>query len=198
MAAMRWKPVVSSMPFHSPSFLLLCVATLILYYRGGERWQHVVLAVSSLAFYYYAGITDTAVLVATVGVNHLLVRYVVPGNRGSGRWLALAVAINLGVLCSHLGGDPAAGTRALLVFVAQFGSVFGSQVRSRAAMCGVETRDVGLFTRSERLLVLGLGLLFQHPIAALAVLAVGNNLSALQRVAAVMLSPRARAREPDR
>ena len=107
-------------------------------------------------------------------------------------------AINLGVLCSHLGGDPAAGTRALLVFVAQFGSVFGSQVRSRAAMCGVETRDVGLFTRSERLLVLGLGLLFQHPIAALAVLAVGNNLSALQRVAAVMLSPRARAREPDR
>jgi len=70
----------------------------------------------------------------------------------------------------------------LLTLVALFGSLVGSQIRSRAGMMGLETKDVGVFTRAERILVLVLGLLTGYLMPAIAILAVANNLSALQRL----------------
>lgn len=60
-------------------------------------------------------------------------------------------ALNLGLLWLYLGKR--ASTEVVLIVVALFGSVFGSLVRSRAAMVGIETKDVGLVTRFERILV---------------------------------------------
>jgi phosphatidylglycerophosphate synthase len=73
-------------------------------------------------------------------------------------------------------------TEVILIFVASFGSLFGSQVRSRAKMAGIDTRDIGLFTRCERVLVLAFGLLAGKMTAALWVLAVLNNFAAAQRL----------------
>jgi phosphatidylglycerophosphate synthase len=74
----------------------------------------------------------------------------------------------------------------ILIFVALFGSVFGSQVRSRAGMLGIDTKDVGLFTRFERTLVLILGLFTGKITAALWILALFNNFSAIQRITHVV------------
>ena len=71
----------------------------------------------------------------------------------------------------------------LLVLVAMFGSLVGSQIRSRAGMMGLDTKDVGLFTRAERIIVFILGLLTGFLMPAVAFLAFANNLSALQRLA---------------
>jgi alginate O-acetyltransferase complex protein AlgI len=83
------------MPFHSPAFLLLCLLTFGLYYLGGARWQHFVLLASSLVFYYYAGIVDTAVLVGAIGINHLVARWVEQRSRVA---LAAIVTANLSIL----------------------------------------------------------------------------------------------------
>src|SRR5512135_951787 len=53
-------------------------------------------------------------------------------------------SVYLGLLWLSLNRDM--GADAILIFVASFGSLFGSQVRSRAKMVGIDTRDVGLFT----------------------------------------------------
>jgi phosphatidylglycerophosphate synthase len=79
-----------------------------------------------------------------------------------------------------------AETEVMLVFVALFGSMLGSQVRSRAGMVGIDTKDVGLMTRFERNLLLLLGIFTAHLRLALWALAVLNNISALQRVAHVL------------
>ncbi len=81
----------------------------------------------------------------------------------------------------RLGNEPAV----LLTFAALFGSLVGSHIRSRAGMLGIETRDVGVFTRAERILVLFVGLASGWMLAALALLALGTNVSALQRLARV-------------
>ena len=70
----------------------------------------------------------------------------------------------------------------LLTLVAMFGSLVGSQIRSRAGMMGLDTKDVGVFTRAERIIVLVLGLLTGFVMPAVAILAFANNLSALQRL----------------
>jgi CDP-diacylglycerol--glycerol-3-phosphate 3-phosphatidyltransferase len=70
----------------------------------------------------------------------------------------------------------------LLTLVAMFGSLVGSQIRSRAGMMGLDTKDVGVFTRAERIIVLVLGLLTGFLMPAIALLAFANNLSALQRL----------------
>ncbi len=85
----------------------------------------------------------------------------------------------------------------LLIFLALFGSVMGSQVRSRAAMVGVDTRWSGTFTRLERQLVLAVGIVIGQVTLALAVLAVMNNVSALQRVTAVVRASRDHGRKTD-
>ena len=70
----------------------------------------------------------------------------------------------------------------LLTLVAMFGSLVGSQIRSRAGMLGLETKDVGFFTRAERIAVLVVGLATGYLLAAAAILAAANNFSALQRL----------------
>jgi CDP-diacylglycerol--glycerol-3-phosphate 3-phosphatidyltransferase len=79
--------------------------------------------------------------------------------------------------------DPAV---VLLTVCAMFGSIVGSQIRSRAGMLGLDTKDVGLFTRAERVIVLTIGLCSGGVALALAVLAVANNVSALQRLGHVV------------
>jgi len=74
----------------------------------------------------------------------------------------------------------------LLTVCAMFGSIVGSQIRSRAGMLGLDTKDVGLFTRAERVIVLTIGLCSGRVVLALAVLAVANNVSALQRLGHVV------------
>jgi phosphatidylglycerophosphate synthase len=56
-------------------------------------------------------------------------------------------AVYLGIAWSMIaGGDP---LTAMLTIVALFGSVVGSHIRSRGGMMGLETKDVGVFTRAD-------------------------------------------------
>jgi phosphatidylglycerophosphate synthase len=93
-------------------------------------------------------------------------------------------AFSLGLLRLYLSAR--AETEVILVVVALFGSMLGSQVRSRAGMVGIETRDIGLVTRFERILLWTIGLFTAHLPIALWALAVLNNGAALQRVAHVV------------
>lgn len=68
-----------------------------------------------------------------------------------------------------------------LVFVTTVGSVMVSYVKARAEGLGVAC-DVGLFTRPERVVVLGVGLITGWLPAAMAVMAVLTNVTAAQRV----------------
>ncbi len=70
----------------------------------------------------------------------------------------------------------------VMIFVALFGTLFGSDVRSRAGMVGVDIKEVGAFTRLERVLVLVVGILVRQVLIALVILAIMSNFSALQRV----------------
>ncbi len=89
-------------------------------------------------------------------------------------------AMYLGLLLFYLQNN--ATVEVVLLFVAAFGSVFGSHVRSRAGMIGIDTKTVGIFTRAERTLVLVIGILVGKINIALWILAIFNSLSALQRV----------------
>lgn len=93
-------------------------------------------------------------------------------------------ALSLGLLWLYL--NKRASTEVMLIFVALFGSMLGSLVRSRAGMVGIETKDVGLVTRFERILLLLLGLFTGWITFALWILAVLNNLAAFQRVVYVV------------
>ena len=93
-------------------------------------------------------------------------------------------AFSLGLIWFYL--NTHATTEIILVVVALFGSMLGSQVRSRAGMVGIETKDVGIVTRFERMLLWIIGIATAHLSAALWVLAVLNNLAAFQRVVYVV------------
>ena len=73
----------------------------------------------------------------------------------------------------------------LLIFAVFVGSVMVSYVRARAEGLGLES-GVGLFTRPERLILLALGLILSPIDPALLIvlwiLAVGTNLTAIQRL----------------
>jgi CDP-diacylglycerol--glycerol-3-phosphate 3-phosphatidyltransferase len=73
----------------------------------------------------------------------------------------------------------------LLIFAVFVGSVMVSYVRARAEGLGLESQ-VGLFTRPERLILLALGLILSPIDLALLIvlwiLAVGTNLTAIQRL----------------
>jgi phosphatidylglycerophosphate synthase len=73
-----------------------------------------------------------------------------------------------------------------IVFATMFGSLVGSHIRSRAGMVGVDTKNVGIFTRAERYLVLIFALLSGWVTPALGLLAFANNISALQRLIYVL------------
>lgn len=82
--------------------------------------------------------------------------------------------------------------QAALTFVAIVGSLMVSYVRARAEGLGVSMKD-GLFTRPERVVVLGVALLFGWLRAALWILAVLTMLTAFQRL---FLGARALAKDP--
>jgi CDP-diacylglycerol--glycerol-3-phosphate 3-phosphatidyltransferase len=69
-------------------------------------------------------------------------------------------------------------------YLAAFGSVLVSYIRARAQSVGLEAK-VGLLSRVERYLVLGPALLFSVPLIGASIIAIGANLTALQRIAHV-------------
>jgi CDP-diacylglycerol--glycerol-3-phosphate 3-phosphatidyltransferase len=75
-------------------------------------------------------------------------------------------------------------TEIFLIYAGLVGSVMVSYVRARAESFGIELRE-GLFTRPERVVLLGAGLILNFVLVALWVLAVLTNLTALQRLYAV-------------
>ncbi len=89
-------------------------------------------------------------------------------------------AIYLGLLWFYLQNNSL--IEVILIFVAMFASVFGSHVRSRAGMVGIDTKDIGMFTRCERIFLLFFGILFSQTTLALWILAIMNCFSAVQRV----------------
>jgi phosphatidylglycerophosphate synthase len=89
-------------------------------------------------------------------------------------------AIYLGLLEHYLKTN--AHIEVIFLFFAMFGSVFGSLIRARASMAGIDIKDIGVFTRFERLLVLFVGILMYRIDVAIGVLAIFNTLSAFHRV----------------
>lgn len=72
----------------------------------------------------------------------------------------------------------------LLVFTATVGSLMISYARARAEAAGFRA-SVGLLARPERVIVLAVGLLIGQVIPALAILAIGTQLTVLTRMAHV-------------
>jgi CDP-diacylglycerol--glycerol-3-phosphate 3-phosphatidyltransferase len=68
-----------------------------------------------------------------------------------------------------------------LVYFAAFGSVLVSYVRARAQSLGMEAKG-GLLTRVERFIIMTASLIFNIPFIGVAILAVGTNLTAIQRI----------------
>jgi CDP-diacylglycerol--glycerol-3-phosphate 3-phosphatidyltransferase len=100
-------------------------------------------------------------------------------------------AVLFGVLLYAL--DRGQDEQAALTFVAIVGSLLVSYVRARAEGLGVSMKD-GLFTRPERVVVLGVALLFGWLRLALWLLAVLTMLTAFQRL---YLGARALARDDE-
>lgn len=69
----------------------------------------------------------------------------------------------------------------MLVFVSASGSVLVSYTRARAEALGYNAK-IGALTRVERYLVLAPGLIFNVPLAAMWVIAILANFTALQRI----------------
>lgn len=69
----------------------------------------------------------------------------------------------------------------MLAFIAVVGSIMVSYVRARTEAAGLSIKE-GLFTRPERVVVLGLGLLIDQMLIALWILAVVSVFTALQRL----------------
>ena len=90
------------------------------------------------------------------------------------------LALTLGLLLWYLGQG--ARLEPVLLFLALFGSLLGSQIRSRAGMVGIDTRAVGWVTRFERLALLVVGLFTNQLTLALLGLAALTCLSATQRL----------------
>lgn len=68
-----------------------------------------------------------------------------------------------------------------LVYFAAFGSVLVSYVRARAQSLGMDAKG-GILTRVERFIIMTACLVFNIPFIGVAILAVGTNLTAIQRI----------------
>lgn len=68
-----------------------------------------------------------------------------------------------------------------LVYFAAFGSVLVSYVRARAQSLGMDAKG-GLLTRVERFIIMSACLIFNVPFIGVAILAVGTNVTAIQRI----------------
>ena len=95
-------------------------------------------------------------------------------------------AVYLGIVLLALHSND--GAVVALTIVAMFGSLIGSHIRSRAGMLDLDAKDVGIFTRAERIVVLVLGLATGLILPFIALLALLNNVSALQRLGYVMFT----------
>jgi len=87
-------------------------------------------------------------------------------------------AVLFGLLYYYAGRD--AREESLLVFAALAGSMLVSYIRARGEILGLPIRE-GLFTRAERVIVIGVGSIIDQVRIALWILAVFANLTALQR-----------------
>lgn len=96
-----------------------------------------------------------------------------------------AVLFGLLVYFSDRGGR----SEELLAFAAVVGSILVSYVRARAQIIGLDLRE-GLFTRAERVLLLGLGLIIDQVTPILWILAVLAGATAAQRLLLVWLKTR--------
>jgi CDP-diacylglycerol--glycerol-3-phosphate 3-phosphatidyltransferase len=85
----------------------------------------------------------------------------------------------------------------VLVYLVAVGSILISYARARAEGLGIECK-VGIAPRPERIIILGLGLLFQEDttIAALLLLAILTHVTALQRLYHVWRQTREESASP--
>ncbi len=88
-------------------------------------------------------------------------------------------AVLFGLLYYYADRD--AREESLLIFAALAGSMLVSYIRARSEILGLPIRE-GLFTRAERVIVIGLGSMIDQVRIALWILAVLANLTALQRL----------------
>jgi len=88
-------------------------------------------------------------------------------------------AVLFGLLYYYADRD--AREESLLIFAALAGSMLVSYIRARSEILGLPIRE-GLFTRAERVIVIGLGCMIDQVRIALWILAVLANLTALQRL----------------
>jgi CDP-diacylglycerol---glycerol-3-phosphate 3-phosphatidyltransferase len=95
---------------------------------------------------------------------------------------ASEAALLLGIVIYYTGED--SSLEVVLAYAALAGSVLVSYVRARAEASGILIKE-GMFTRAERVIILGAGLILGVVAAALVVLAVLANLTAVQRLIAV-------------
>lgn len=75
-------------------------------------------------------------------------------------------------------------TGSALIYAATVGALITSYARARAEAAGLKNES-GFFQRPERVILLGVLLIFEHPVIALWILAVGTNLTAVYRIWAV-------------
>jgi len=88
-------------------------------------------------------------------------------------------AILFGILYYYV--DRNAGEESLLAFAAIVGSMLVSYVKARGEVLGITIRE-GLFTRAERVILIGGGSILDLVRIALWILAILANLTALQRL----------------
>ena len=98
-------------------------------------------------------------------------------------------AVLLGLLIYF--SDRGSQTEELLIFIAVAASFLVSYTRARAQIIGIELRE-GMFTRAERVIVLGVGLMIDQVTPTLWILAVLAGATAAQRLLIVWLRTRAR------
>lgn len=89
------------------------------------------------------------------------------------------LVVLLGLLVYYAQGQNLLGC--VLVFIAGAGSVMVSYTKSRAESLGFSAK-VGLLTRVERMIVMVVFLIFKIPIVALWIIAIGANITAIQRI----------------
>jgi CDP-diacylglycerol--glycerol-3-phosphate 3-phosphatidyltransferase len=96
-----------------------------------------------------------------------------------------------GLLLLYIRQGSSAGTEILLIFAAMVGSFLVSYVRARAEGLGFECK-VGWFTRTERVILLALGLMLNQVLVALIILAAISYFTVGQRVIYIWLKGESR------
>ena len=90
-------------------------------------------------------------------------------------------AVTLLAIAAYYLTQPAPQLPVMLVFFAMAGSLMVSYARARAEGLGIDCKE-GFFQRTERIVVLIVGLIFGWLLPVLWILAIGTNLTAIQRI----------------